>query len=84
MIYHWYDIVGTLGVAVILIAYVLLQIGRLASERPAFSLLNGVGALMILISLYFDFNFSSFLMEFSWLLVSLFGVGKYFWHKSPR
>ena len=81
MTYAWYDILGTLGVALILVAYVLLQVGKLRSDHPAFSLMNAVGAAMILVSLCFDFNFSSFLMEFFWLVVSLFGVGKYFWQR---
>ena len=84
MTYFWYDILGTAGVAIILVAYVLLQIGRLRSEHPAFSLMNAVGAAMILVSLCFAFNFSSFLMEFFWLVVSLFGIGKYFWQKHDR
>ncbi|MFN0276976.1 MAG: hypothetical protein ACKVRN_00075 [Pyrinomonadaceae bacterium] len=82
MTYAWHDILGTLGVAIILVAYVLLQIGRLRSEHPAFSLMNAVGAAMILVSLYFQFNFASFLMEFFWLVVSLYGVGKYLFRKS--
>lgn len=77
MTYAWYDIFGTLGVGIILVAYVLLQIERLRSDQPIFSLMNAVGAGMILVSLWFDFNFSSFLMEFFWLVVSLIGVGKY-------
>lgn len=78
MTYAWYDIIGTLGVAIILVAYVLLQIERLRSDSAWFSLMNAVGAAMILFSLWYDFNFSSFLMEFFWLVVSLFGIGKYF------
>ena len=81
MTYAWYDILGTVGVALILVAYILLQVEKLRSDHPAFSLMNAVGAAMILVSLCFDFNFSSFLMEFFWLVVSLFGVGKYFWQR---
>jgi hypothetical protein len=73
----WYDILGTIGVAVIILAYVLLQIERLRSDELLYSLLNAVGAMLILISLYYDFNFPSFVVEFFWLVISLFGVGKY-------
>jgi multisubunit Na+/H+ antiporter MnhB subunit len=73
----WYDILGTVGVAVIIIAYVLLQTERLRSEQLAYSLLNAVGATLILISLYYAFNFPSFVVEFFWLVISLFGIGKY-------
>ena len=78
MTYDWHDIVGTLGVAIILVAYVLLQIERMRSDAALFSLMNAVGAVMILVSLWYEFNFASFLMEFFWLVVSLFGIGKYF------
>lgn len=78
MTYDWHDIVGTLGVAIILVAYVLLQIERMRSDAVLYSLMNAVGAVMILVSLWYEFNFASFLMEFFWLVVSLFGIGKYF------
>ena len=81
MTYAWYDILGTFGVAVIVLAYVLLQIGRLKSEQLAYSVMNGVGASLILISLYYDFNFPSFVVEFFWLIISLFGIGKYLLRK---
>ena len=77
MNYAWYDIVGTLGVALIVLTYILLQSGRIRSEQLAYSLLNAAGASLILVSLYFSFNFPSFIVEFFWLLISLFGIGKY-------
>ena len=75
---NWYDIVGMLGVAIIILTYILLQIERVRSGQLIYSLLNGIGAALILVSLYFDFNFPSFVVEFFWLLISLFGIGKYF------
>lgn len=72
-----YDILGTIGVAIIILAYVLLQVGRVRSEQLVYSLLNAIGATLILISLYYAFNFPSFVVEFFWLLISLFGIGKY-------
>ncbi len=74
--FAWYDIVGTIGVAIIILAYILLQTERLRSERLGFSLLNAVGAALILISLYYTFNFPSFVVEFFWLVISLYGIGK--------
>ena len=82
MSFAWYDILGTLGVALIVLTYVLLQIGRIRSEQLAYSLLNAVGATLILISLYFSFNFPSFVVEFFWLLIIVFGISKYFLRKS--
>lgn len=74
---NWYDILGTLGVAIIILTYVLLQIERIRSEQLLYSLLNAIGAALILVSLYFDFNLPSVVVEFFWLVISLFGIGKY-------
>lgn len=72
-----YDLIGSIGVAVIIITYVFLQLGKIRSERLLYSVLNAAGASLIIISLYFDFNFSAFIVEFFWLLISLFGIGRY-------
>ena len=77
----WFDILGALGVALIIITYVLLQTERVRSEQLLYSVLNAIGATLILISLYFSFNLSAFLVEFFWLLISLFGIGKYLLRK---
>ena len=75
---NWYDILGTLGVAIIILTYALLQLGRIRSEQVLYSILNALGASLILISLYFDFNFPSVVVEAFWLLISIFGIAKYF------
>ena len=74
---NWYDILGTLGVAIIVLTYILLQTERVRSDQLAYSLMNAVGAALILISLYFDFNLPSVVVEVFWLLISLFGIGKW-------
>ena len=73
----WYDILGTLGVAIIILTYILLQIERVRSDQLIYSLLNAIGAALILVSLYFDFNLPSVVVEFFWLVISLFGIGKW-------
>jgi hypothetical protein len=73
-----HDVVGAVGVVLIVIAYFMLQIGRLRSESLAFSASNAVGAALILFSLYFEFNASAALIEAFWLLISLYGVVRYF------
>ena len=84
MSYAWYDILGTVGVAIIILTYVLLQIERLRSDELMYSLLNAVGATLILISLWYSFNFPSFVVEFFWLVISLFGIGKYLRQKHEQ
>ena len=39
-----YDILGTVGVAIIILTYVLLQAERIRSDQLAYSVLNAVGA----------------------------------------
>jgi chromate transport protein ChrA len=82
MQYAWYDFVGTVGTAVIIVTYILLQTERIKSSSLVYSLLNAVGAAMIIVSLLFSFNFPAFMVEFFWLLISLFGIVKFFLQKS--
>lgn len=69
----WFDLPGFVGVVMIVVAYLLLQLNKLPSSAPAFSLLNAVGAFLVMVSLVFDFNLSAFLMEAFWCLISLLG-----------
>ena len=78
MNYGWHDVIGNLGVLLILITYLLLQVGRLSAESLRYSVANGAGAALILISLAFDFNLSAFVMEAAWLVLSLYGIGRYY------
>ncbi|HXD83811.1 MAG TPA: hypothetical protein VN599_05200 [Rudaea sp.] len=73
---HWPDAIGLLGVALILFAYYLLQVGRLRGDALPHQLLNAVGALLVLVSLLYEFNLPAFLMELAWLLVSIYGMAR--------
>ena len=70
------DIIGIGGVFIIVIAYILMQIDRMDPKGFAFSFLNTIGAVLILISLYFDWNLASFVMEVIWFTLSLYGTFK--------
>lgn len=72
------DFIGISGVAVIVIAYTLLQIEKMGAQDLSFSLLNSIGALLIIVSLLYNWNLASFLMEFTWMILSLYGVYKYY------
>jgi hypothetical protein len=76
---QWFDVIGTVGVGTIIVTYILLQANRVRSEQLAYSVLNAAGATLIIVSLYFNFNFPAFVVEFFWLLISLVGIAKYFW-----
>lgn len=76
MSFHWFDLVGFAGVLLIIVAYLLLQVEKLASTSPKYSVLNAVGALLIMVSLVFAFNLSAFIVEAFWFLISLVGISK--------
>lgn len=71
-----FDLVGFIGVLLIVIAYLLLQLDKLPSSSPRYSMLNAAGALLIIVSLTFKFNLSAFIVEVFWFLISLFGLTK--------
>ena len=77
MKYAWYDFAGNVGVALMVAAYLLLQMGKLRLNDLSYSLVNVIGAALVLISLLYSFNLSAFLVEVFWLLISLFGLIKY-------
>jgi len=74
---HWHDAVGSVGVALILGAYAAMHLGRLRAETVTYSLLNALGAALILVSLTHDFNLSAAIVESAWLLISLAGAWKW-------
>lgn len=82
--YSLADFVGNVGVLLILVAYVLLQFERIDSRRVPYSVMNAAGAMMILFSLYFDFNLSAFVIEFFWLLISLAGIARSLFRKESK
>ncbi len=81
MTYSIYDVLGNIGVFLIILTYFLLQIRKLSSESLFYSALNALGASLIIVSLLFDFNLSAFIMEAFWVMISLIGIGK---HYLPR
>lgn len=76
MDYLWSDLVGNIGVFLILLSYVLLQLEKLQSTQLIYSALNAIGAVLVLVSLAFTFNLSSFIIEIFWLIISIFGLVK--------
>ncbi len=72
----WYDVIGLAGVGLLLLAYLLLQAGRMQGDDLRYQLLNLIGALGILVSLVYEFNLSAFVIETAWVLISLYGIAR--------
>jgi hypothetical protein len=73
---QWFDVLGLVGVALILLAYLLLQLRRIDPQGPVYSGANAAGAALVLLSLYYDFNLPAAVVEGAWLLISLFGLAR--------
>ncbi len=81
MTYSIYDVLGNIGVFLIILPYFLLQIRKLSRESLFYSALNALGASLIVVSLLFDFNISACIVESFWGIISLIGIGKYYLHR---
>ena len=79
-----YDIVGLAGAAIFVAAYFANQQRWLASDDWRYPAANLVGALLILISLFYEWNFPSVVIEIFWIAISLWGFGKSLARRSAR
>jgi hypothetical protein len=75
---HWWDFVGFAGVLLVLVAYFLLQTGKMSGDRVPYSLVNAIGAAGILVPVWYakEMNWSVLFIEAAWILISLYGI----WH----
>jgi len=81
MNYPLHDVIGNLGVIMIVGSYFLVQVRKMSATGLAYTVVNGLGALFIMVSLYFDFNLSAFLVEMFWLLISLVGMARIYFER---
>lgn len=68
------DIIGLLGVVIMLVAYFLLSLRKISAEAMSYPILNALGSLMVMFSLFYAWNLSAFVMELCWFLISLYGM----------
>lgn len=76
------DVIGIIGVLLILVAYFMLQTNRLSAEGKTYSILNLIGAALVLHSLFFNWNTPAALMEGLWVIISFWGMLKSFQRKA--
>jgi paired small multidrug resistance pump len=75
MSFFWYDWAGYLGVALVLLAFFLLQERKLQGSGLVYQLMNIFGAIGVMLSLGFgNFNLSAFIMQVAWLLIGGYGI----------
>ena len=67
-------LIGLLGASLALLAYFLISTGKLRSDQMAFPLLNMIGSMGILVSLYWQFNLPSAMINAIWVVISIVGI----------
>jgi hypothetical protein len=65
---------GILGALIVVGAYFANQAGWLRSDVWPFPAANIAGALLILISLFVDWNLPSVVIEVFWIAISVYGL----------
>ena len=76
MTYSVFDFLGNIGVFLILAMYFALQTNKIDASSRIYSVLNGIGAALILVSLTANFNLSAAIIETAWLAISAYGLVK--------
>jgi hypothetical protein len=71
------DAIGMTGTFLVVLAYYLLQLERTDPKGLSYNMLNLTGAACLLLSLCFNFNLASFVIEVFWIGASIIGLWKY-------
>ncbi|MCG7544974.1 hypothetical protein MHM93_12340 [Pseudoalteromonas sp. MM17-2] len=72
-----FDVIGMSGTFLVVGAFFLLQLNKLPATGLGYNLMNLSGAILLLISLCYNFNLASFVIEIFWIAASLIGIYKY-------
>lgn len=70
------NLVGNCGVFLIILAYFLLNLNKLKADTLPYLVLNICGAVFIGVSLIYNFNLPSAVIEVCWFLISFVGLLK--------
>lgn len=71
---NFLNAIGILGAAVCLLAYASVQLGHLNGNGRTYTVLNTIGAALVLLSLSGDFNMASAIIQVSWLSIGCFSL----------
>jgi len=83
-IYTWSDFVGNVGVALLIGTFALLQFDKINPKGFWYSFNNLIVAILLLVNLYYKPNISSIIIEIFWILLSIYGLIKYFKSRSTE
>lgn len=77
-----FNVLGILGMALLLAGYFLLQRKLISSDSPEYLGLNLAGCILLIFSLLWFWNLPLFLLECSWALISLHGLIKWWMRRA--
>ncbi|SMO79161.1 CBU_0592 family membrane protein [Ruegeria faecimaris] len=72
------DGIGSIGAMIVVAAYFATQMRMMNSDDLAFPVVNLLGSILIVYSLFENFNLASMLIESFWILISLIGIAQFF------
>ncbi len=68
------DWIGSVGVAILLIAFILILINKISNNGITYLLMNFVGSGLAAIASYLIHYIPFIILEAAWMLASLFGI----------
>ncbi|NOX73680.1 MAG: hypothetical protein GXP03_08705 [Alphaproteobacteria bacterium] len=75
------DWIGILGSLIIAAGYFAVSSGRTDAEKPPFQVLNLIGAILVLISLYYRPNPGAILIELLWVGIAVYALVRFIFGK---
>ena len=72
------DLIGFMGVALLIGTYALLQFDRIDPKGFWYSFNNMMVAILVTVSLVYTPNLASIIIEFFWFIISVYGLWKFY------
>lgn len=66
------DLIGWLGVAILLVAYALVSLRRLEGDSPGYQALNLVGGALLIVNSFFYGAYPSVTVNIFWIGIALY------------
>jgi len=72
------DLIGFVGVALLIGTYALLQFDKIDPKGFWYSFNNMMVAILVTVSLVYTPNLASIVIEFFWFIISVYGLWKFY------
>lgn len=68
------QLIGVIGMICVVYAYLAIEKGWVDRNQRRYYMINMAGAILLTISLLFNFNLGSFMIEVFWIWISIAGL----------